>query len=447
MKIEARRNNYPVSKNNDLEEYPDIKKAIKSQEILVPDILEMRIRKTVEESVIKKKRFILRYVASIAASILVVFVLLIQYNKSFAESLSKIPVVKEIVRVFYQDKGYEEATINGFEALGGTVWEEDGYRLELYDIYLDEERVTYKGKLSGNKVNYDVYNYELNVDSKYARNTNRSSERNGNAVWLKGDSPVSVGSLRKLLKEENPVITFNFSISPRYSKDPTNKTYKVTVPLNKEDFQLSKRYDLTHVPYLKPIKMNDLTIQFRKLSIGPTTMKLSFEYSHSPYLRVGFTNPYLRDDKGNRYELPEETNFVGSSTISLLLVPSLYYREMPEKLFFGYEGIVIMDKDNKFTLRLDDTYPKTIKYTGVEYTVEKFAYIGGELFFRMKGNKSDRKFFVWLKGAASGSGSIEDGIFFKIAEKDAYTFYFQSAYTPIYESNEIEIELGSDLNE
>ncbi|QUI24086.1 hypothetical protein HZI73_18095 [Vallitalea pronyensis] len=423
----------------------DIKKAIKSQEIIVPDILETRIRKVVEESHIKKKQFKIRYVASCFIGVVVALVLLIQYNKSFAESVSRIPIVKEIVRILYEDKGYTEATTNGYKAIDELVWEEDGYKLELYDMYIDEERITYKGNLTGNKIKNYNYDYELKRHYRYANST-YGSQKKGDAIWFKGDYPMGEGELKKLLQSESPAIFLSLNVLPRIGEKP-NKTYIITVPINKDNLQLSKQYDLTH---MKSIKKNDLTIQFCHVSIGPTIMEFSFDYSQSSMYGVGFINPYLRDDNGNRYKLHKQDVFVGSSNISLLLVPSLYYRDLPEKLYFGYDGIEIMDRENEFTLRLDDTYPKTIHYTGVEYSVEEFAYDNEELLIRIKGNTIDQRFILRLEGATSSRGSIEDDIFdifFKVAQKDAYTFYFDSAYTPIYESNEVEIELGRERNE
>lgn len=419
------------------DKYEEIKRCIKEQEVTVPDRLEARIRHCVEESNIKKSTFKMRYVASIVACMMIVFALLVHYNKSFADTMAKIPVVKEVVKIFYQDSGYKEATINGYKPMDPFTWSQDGYNLKVFNIYVDEERMTYKYVITGDQVcPEDVYILTPNILL--------DSYKIDSSFSIEGATSVNIElvireDFNNIIKEG--VMPLSLTIGKERSKP--DHSFAINMPIDKNNILYSKKYSLRES---QSISINEDEILMNELSISPTSMKLTVNLANTKLYNVSFVNPYIRDDSGNRYDLIND-NKCGRSNKTLLFIPSVYYKDIPDKLYFGYDGVEIMNKEGReFQLRLDEQYPKYIDYTGVQYKVHYLKY-DNVLGIKITGNMSEKRLSVVPDEWTQSNGLSETGVTFDSDKRDVYNFEFLSGYYPINERNEIELRLGSDQNE
>lgn len=441
-----------MKSNNDLDEYRNIKEAIKFQDIKTPNMLEAKIRNTVEQSSIHKKMSIknrkIKYAVAITTCLLIICVLHIQYNEAFADSLAKIPVVKELVKILRDDKGYEEATSNGYQQLDFYEWEKSGYKIKFYDMYIDEERIIYTANISGENVNkYKNARYSLNIAYNWGSCSNIDLiNTTDDSRTYRLHSTLKSGQIKDILNTDTQTMRIDFNVL-RHPTDTYESCYVIDVPLDKTKILQSKVYDISDAD---SIIIDDTSIiNLDSLAISPTTMRINFNLDDYPNIfRFKFINPYLLDEKGNRYEVAEKT--VNHIANSIYYIPSLYYKEIPHKLFFGFDGIRVMNRDNmEFTISENDSLPKIISYSGTDYCIEELRYEDGYLTLSISPNGRDEH--VWIELLSSKiSTSFDDNkkiTIYETPKKEQYTFRFIEAYTNINLKGEIELELGSICHE
>lgn len=359
-----------------LDEFDKFIDEINKKDIEVPDELNNRIDKKIDRLNPKKKY--LRNIMLASLSFIIIFTGLIRYS-DVGIYAAEIPVLKPIVELIRGDRGIENAIKHGYKKIPDVTIEEDGYVIELSNIYMDEDRISLTSVIKGNRVdrlekeNENIGNIEenhINLSFNFTDFESRSVSMESIEDEFLGRKVEQtfrkIGEVEEFLNINTNHL--NLKIKIYKEREVLQAFNDIKIPIEKENIKLSKKYDLNEKYQFEQGK-----IYVRELAISPTRMRLALDFDMKEnYFFNSFENHYLKDEKGNIYK-PEGliSTGLGSNKRVMYFVPSLYFDKIPEKLYFCFDGIRIGTEEGKeFRLYLEGQYPKTIEYMGEEIVIK-----------------------------------------------------------------------------
>ncbi|MTI67168.1 MAG: DUF4179 domain-containing protein [Firmicutes bacterium] len=377
-----------LSKNNE-KELDEYGKSL-FDDIEVPKELDDKIKKRIDKTPIKKDKILNKRISKVLAVAIIfmfLFTIGVKYIKGFSAYASNIPIIKIAVEWIKGDSGTEYAKQNGYKEIKGTVINKDGYRLTINNIMFDEDRLVLSVIADGEKVKkLKSEKSNLTIDIKFNDfkekggflQTNISKEK----IKIRAEKIFKDKEVITFLKKNPKYITLNAKLMIRNDKE--SKVIKefndIKIPFKEENVLLSKKHFLN-----KEITSPHGVINFKKLTISPTRMKLDVKFDMDEgYLFTDFENLYLLDSKGNAYK-PEglvSTN-PNENSRSFYFVPSIYFEEF-KKLYIVFDGVWIGSKDNNINLNIKDSYPKKITYMNKEITFKKVIHKNENLVITLK---------------------------------------------------------------
>lgn len=392
-------NNNDVNDVNDTKETKDIKEeieldafmsAINKKEIPVPEELNINIKKRIDAFKPHKKN---RGRKAATACVLLCFLFIgaVKSSPGFAVYASNVPVLHYAVEWLIGDQGIKNAKAHGYKSMGPITIKEDGYVLTLDNIIFDEDRIRLSATVIGKKViemekqrssqpnDEDVLIKDVmeenegftepsgipSINVKFSDfeypGAYQSYDNSFTAVAEKDFEP---GELKEFLANSPEFLHVDVCIGQE--GEIIHKFATIKIPINNEIFRQSKVFPQDIV-----ISLEHTNIRVNNLTVSPTRMKVSLNFDmEEGYFFTGFDNPNLQDEKGNVYK-PEgliSTNISAEKRI-VYFVPSVYF-EMPQKLYFCFDGIKIGSEEGKsFTLSLQEEYPKKIEYMGQDLEI------------------------------------------------------------------------------
>lgn len=135
------------SKNDDFNEYDRIMSNLKKKDFPIPEELDFRINKKIQE--LRRNNFSLKHILAVSAAVLIVIITSINVFPSLAVYASEIPGIGGLIEWLVIDKGILVAKDNGYKDLGPIVVEKDGYTIRLENIFFDDSRIRLSAVLSG----------------------------------------------------------------------------------------------------------------------------------------------------------------------------------------------------------------------------------------------------------------------------------------------------------
>lgn len=375
-----------IKEERELDEFISV---INNEEIPVPEELEINIKKRIVGFKPHKKNYG-RKAATACVLLCFLFIGAVKISPEFAAYASNVPVLHYAVEWLIGDEGIQNAKEHGYKGLGPLTITEDGYVLTLDNIFFDEDRIRLSAAVIGKKIiemeaQRSSHEHEEEVVIKDVREEDfaepvgipsisvkfRDFEHPGACQSYDGDSFTTVaektfepGELKEFLATSPEFLHIDVSIG--HDEEVIHEFATLKVPINKEIFKQSKIFLQN-----KEISLEHTNIKINDLTISPTRMKLNLNFQmEEGYFFTGFENPYLQDEKGNIYK-PEgliSTNKSAEERI-VYFVPSVYF-EMPQKLYFCFDGVRIGSEEGKsFTLSLQEEYPKKMEYIGQELEI------------------------------------------------------------------------------
>ena len=127
------------SKNDDFNEYDRIMSNLKKKDFPIPEELDFRINKKIQE--LRRNNFSLKHILAVSAAVLIVIITSINVFPSLAVYASEIPGIGGLIEWLVIDKGILVAKDNGYKDLGPIVVEKDGYTIRLENIFFDDSRI------------------------------------------------------------------------------------------------------------------------------------------------------------------------------------------------------------------------------------------------------------------------------------------------------------------
>jgi len=387
------------------EELDNFIEKVSKKDIEIPEGFDKRIDNKIEE--LKPKKKYKRNILVSGLCFFIVFLGLIRFS-DVGIYAAEISILEPIVELIRGDKGIENAVEHGYKEIPKITIKEDGYIITLDDIYMDEDRISFTSIIEGPAVDvlekkYNNYIDTLEVNDDFidseesSRNKKDSIESKHHKEFISerfeftdfegysmSYTPISdkflgsevenifreIGKVEEFLKT-NPK-HLNLDIKILVGKEVIKEFNNIKIPIEKENIKLSKKYNLN-----QNYEFDEGTININELNISPTRMRLDLKfYMDDSYFITGFDNPHIKDSKGNIYK-PEGLTSLSSGTDNMVMyfVPSVYFEETLEALYFCFDGIRIGSEEGReFRLALEEDFPKTIEYMGEEILIDKLEW-------------------------------------------------------------------------
>lgn len=360
-------------------------------EIPIPAEFDKRVNERIK-ALGPKKHYIRNTIAACAA-FCILFVGGVKLSPGFAAYASSIPGIGKAVEWLEGDSGIKNARDHGYREMNSVTVEENGYILSLDNIMLDEDRMHFSLVVTGKGLvqNADKGNEKpLRVGEDDPLGFKDTSPRvdvrlpdfkNGGIhqsfdgmkegyIASKVERQFRVGEVQEFLSTSPKFI--NIEVSIMKGRELVHSFSNIQIPLNDSYFMASKVYDQN-----KELTVDKLSFTISRLTVSPTRMRIDYSSKmQEGYTFSGFENPYIKDDKGNIYK-PEGliSSYSSDEERNIYFVPSIYFDKLPKELYFCFDGIrIASDEGRRFTLSLNDVYPKTVEYMGQPIEIQEFSY-------------------------------------------------------------------------
>lgn len=384
--------------------------SIKKDDIIVPNELEQKINARI--SALKRPIRAARYIIAASFLFILAFIVSIRFSPAIASYAAEIPGFAAVVDWLRGDSGIRNAQEHGYGGISPITVEQDGFILEITDIFFDEDRLRFSVVAAGPEIagmltkngsmplavqdsNKPVRageedpledrrdNLNLQFDFKDFDEdgyTMSSHEQNNEFLAFEVEKSFDSGEAAAFIEKEPEVINLGLKI-----KKGDKEVYSfenIQLAFDASEFKASTIYNQN-----KNIVLQHTEIMIDSLTISPTRMKLDVSFNmENGYFLTGFENAHLKDEKGNIYKSGDivwRSNSPDGST--LYFVPSTYFDRQPEKLYFCFDGIRIGSEEGRsFTLSLDEQYPKKLLYMGEEISITQTAWNEGTLIVKFE---------------------------------------------------------------
>lgn len=369
----------------DIENKIEVEKK-NNENITIPNDIDEYILKGIKKAKKKRKSKLIKNMSVIAASILMItFVISVRISPSFAELMSNVPVLKDVVKLIYKDKllkydkGLQLALEKEFMQHIGVSDDHEDLVFTVEDIIIDEVKMIIFYSIE-NKGNHELINL---CDINYY-------DENGNSLEVSRSWSAFIDENMNEEKKLYNKVTLNFNkdtIIPdtitmetkmykrldRDNKEILDSTWKVDIPIDKTTFEAQKDiYELNEV-----IEIEGQKIYFDKMTIYPTTISLDVRFDEDNTKKIfSFDDIKITDENGEWLTI---RNGVSASIVDdntrTLFFQSNYFKK-PEEIYLELSSIraldknkleVIVDLENNKILKAPDN---RLKYMGISNDIE-----------------------------------------------------------------------------
>lgn len=358
-----------MRKDKNIENYENIDIDIKPFEIIVPQELEQKIKERIIMHKPNKKGFKYALTAIMVLSVLSFSsILFVPKVNVFAKN-----VLTSVVRFINGDIGTENAKNNNYtQNVGVCMVEKNGYKVNIENVIMDEERLVITGDVTGSniKISPNTNPVDLQIFLKEFSNANTSLtvQNPDNKINFKLEKDMNNGEVNKYLSLKQNSIDIALNIVKRAQKKSAyteNDEYinlekfdLITIPINLQSIKKSLYYSCDNNIKIYKDQVN-LDLQVKALTISPTRMKLTLISQNNNKDIIGFISPYIRDEDGVIYS--ESTGFGlfqinDVNEITLIFNPSVYFKGTNENLYFGFDGLLLngnKSEKNKYEVQLN----------------------------------------------------------------------------------------------
>ncbi len=474
---------------------------IKKIDIPIPESLDESIQETIDRLPVKKS-FILKEISRAVAGMIIVIGLLsffIYSNESFADMVKEVPGLKVLAEMIRGDDGIKNAAKNGYPILDEVVVLQDGYKLILNDILVDEERVSLQGRLfmvdedmimkelvasdfslhlvapsvsSSSYVSEQYTTFEFGDEANtYIRdlldegeNLTLSCRISANPRFIDGSSDEFTTEISINDEEIGDDLEFDFLESSRDENRDYVKIENITIPISRETVLLNKE-----IPIHQTMEFQGGIMEFKQLILSPSQMNLLINTDvEDRYLTVngqkgkvlGLSIDLQAFSTGG--ENPTVANGAWGRTVddkTFKFVPSLYFEDLDTVTFefssYYYvleQKPILIDQDTEFPLKVDYYGHEVViedSYVDGKHVVIKSSYLENEDFkYQSLGIKDSQT----KTASYSDYQNPEDGLAYKesymiledAVEGDSYEIVFEYPQIFVHEGGQLLVPLKEE---
>lgn len=323
----------------------------KYNSIEIPESLEFHINKQIRRK--NKNKWVFK-LSSIAASLIIAFVISVNASPALADEICKIPGLAPLVELVRFDKGLKSAAENGYVQKIGVCKEDKGIKITVNNLIFDNKRMVIDYSITGNET--------LNLNEFSI--TNKSGERIMAFIgWnhFINDKVNNRGTIEIMIGDgEDIPETLKFTIkSLRKSSDDKAKViegnWDFLLNLNKELIKDKGRI----INCNKEYSVGDYNFEIEYVLMYPTITYVRVKPDPN-YKFSAFKEPYLMDDKGIKYNIRAWS--IQNDNLIDMQFESGYFNKIKE-IYFKASGVYFMTKEDKY-LSIDIENKKIIDSSG-----------------------------------------------------------------------------------
>ncbi|MCM1992098.1 DUF4179 domain-containing protein [Oceanirhabdus seepicola] len=285
------------------------------------EIIENAYKKAKEENKnnIKSK---FTKIGATAAAAMIVFAISVNTSTAFANYLDDIPVLDKLAQFFKFDRGLEEAGKKGFLQVIDKTSEDQGITFEIEDVVYDNKRIVIKYSFTSKEDLDDLwavygkatYGDGSDLDKLIISSTPIYDNNDEN----KKSGIIDIDIKGEINKEKTSIIIYPefYKTGEGHEKENQNITgnWKVDIPIKHELLEVeAKEYNIDD-----QFEIENMKINIEDLKMYPTVGELEIKYEdeNSEYKFSGFTQTYLIDGKGEKFDnMSSVSSITGEKTL------------------------------------------------------------------------------------------------------------------------------------
>lgn len=402
----------------DLDKCNDIEVPKEIHDLLISSV-------TKADKKINKKKTIIKYLSSIAAS-LVIFIFSINMSPALASSISKIPGLEYLVELFRFDKGLTKAIENNFVQHIDKSAESMNIKLTIKDVIIDKRNMIIAYEVSTRDKKYS----DLNISG--LSSIEIIDDKNNNMVGSIQTSDYPYEEFKITGKKEGIIkVYFNedilkipevLTVKVKEMQDGyyegnshEGKYYKYDRIYGEWKVRFNIDTKLANVnPYLysvnKSINIGEVNAVIEDINIYPTSGEINFKIKNNEdYKFIDFLNARLVDDKGVEYKMRGGFGSVDNLS-GTLFSESTYFTEAKE-LYFKADGALFIPKKDMYIV-VDIKNKKILENSGfhIEFEDATFENIGDKKSYNVTFKIKDKEIIKIssIEGASFGGITYDE---------------------------------------
>lgn len=345
------------------------------ENIKIPDKLDYTIENSLKRARKRRRLNFIRNLSTSIAAVFVVFILTVNTSSVFAQTMMKIPIIKNIVELVKFDKGLENAVKEGYINAVDKSAEDKGIKVTVDNIIFDNKRLVILYSIKTEKPCYDVYMRKLKLADEKGKEIEGCTSSYGMLTpndehnLFKGSIDVHFmenKQISSIIYLSSDLIDIKYNDRNNYAGIEGNWRIEIKIPNYICD--QSNNYSID-----KEILIGDIKVKIKEASISPTTCEIGVSFKSDKYKSFRLVNARIIDEKGTVYKNYLSTISETSECENKYIFESpLFSKSKHLKLYF--DGIYfIPNRDDYITVDIKNN--KIIDNAG--YGIE-LKYINNE---------------------------------------------------------------------
>ncbi|MCY9666499.1 DUF4179 domain-containing protein [Paenibacillus alginolyticus] len=347
---------------------------------------------------------------SLAASVILFITLSVSVNLSpaFASWVKDIPILQAITGSWLSNvreiDGVQNALQNGYVPIEPVTLVQDGATFTITDIYMTEERMSFRVLIRSNHLEKYMYPYQMiakveGLSPTFATETERDSGKlvDNNSEVMELAYQINLEEEQaKLFLTHNPKELFVRLERIDHVKEMESRTETIisaSIPFDKANLLKDRKVDVNAPIMVEPNDPDLKELILKQIQISPTGLKAFLTGKPGISVEVPWKNeaPYFIDDRGTVYhylwDLDHMEKDKGTSVIPFASSP--YFDKNVKTLQLHLPKVIVSEEkpSAQFSLSLNEKFPLTVPYKDRSITIESAQYENGFLHLKMKQNK------------------------------------------------------------
>ncbi|SKA87771.1 protein of unknown function [Caloramator quimbayensis] len=274
------------------------------ENIKIPDKLDDTIEKSLKRAKKRRRINFIRNLSTSIAVVLAVFTLAVNTSSVFAQSMMRIPIIKNIVELVSFDKGLENAVKEGYINTIDKSAEDKGIKVTVDNIIFDNKRLVILYSIETQEPYNDIYMRRIELADEKGKRIEGCTlsygmlSPNDNHNLFKGS--IDVHFIEN--KQIPPIIYLSSDMIDIKHNDGDNYTsiegsWKVEIKIPDYSGSQSNNYSIN-----RELLIGDIKVKIGEVKISPTTCEINVSFNSDKYKAFRLVNARIIDERGTVYK-------------------------------------------------------------------------------------------------------------------------------------------------
>ncbi|MCX7884751.1 MAG: DUF4179 domain-containing protein [Caloramator sp.] len=274
------------------------------ENIKIPDKLDYTIENSLKRARKRRRLNFIRNLSTAIAAVFAVFILTVNTSSVFAQTMMKIPIIKNIVELVKFDKGLENAVKEGYINAVDKSAEDKGIKVTVDNIIYDNKRLVILYSIETEKPCYDVYVRKLKLSDEKRKEIGGCTLSYGMLTpndehnLFKGNIDVHFMENKQvpsIIYLSSDLIDIKYNDGDNYTGIEGNWRIEIKIPNYICD--QSNNYSID-----KEILIGDIKVKIKEANISLTTCEIGVSFKSNKYKSISLVNARIIDEKGTVYK-------------------------------------------------------------------------------------------------------------------------------------------------